>query len=158
LLTWAARVLKEAIQRCLAKGGRRLWRQIARSIKAERDGAAMRVEATHVAAAQKQFGGSISAPGKLSPRPAKLLAIPVDASVDGVPAYRYIAGKGRENVSIIINPRTQKGVIGIGPRDNLTVLYALTKQTRPQRPDPFMPAETEIDEMGIEEAVRMLEN
>jgi len=157
LMRWGARVRRMAIANCLAKGGRRFWREMARSINIEEEAGAVRVQASHVAAAQKQYGGRIRAKGKAAGG-AEYLAIPVEGSgVENVPARRFVMSYGLENVRFAINRATRKGVLGL-PRegDEIDVKYALVKETEPQKPEPFFPSSGEVTDVGADEALILL--
>jgi hypothetical protein len=67
-----------------AKGGRRFWAGIASSISYQTMSDGVTVGASHVAAAQKHFGGTISAPGR-GPlaKGAKFLTIPISPIAQG---------------------------------------------------------------------------
>lgn len=80
LLQWGALVKAEAQRTAIGKGGRKFWREIARSVNIRSAAEAVYVESNHYAAAQMQYGGDISAPGKNSESPAKALTIPIKGS------------------------------------------------------------------------------
>lgn len=157
LQRWAVLVRREAVNRALAKGGRRFWKDVARSVHIVTKVGAMAVEARHRAAAQKQYGGKIEARGK-GPGGARFLAIPVSPDVEGSTARRFVLGYGLDNVRFVINQRTGTGVLGLPlGGDEIDVKFALTEETKPQRPDPFFPEDDEIAAMGEDEAIRMIE-
>ncbi len=137
VLSWAIRVRDEAKRIARGKGGSRFWAQLARTIHAvPRGTSAARVQVDHVAAAQKQFGGPIVA------KPGKALTIPLNPV-----AKRR---RAREFRDLFILPGSNLLVRHVGPRANgeLVAMYLLVKRVRPQRPDPFMPNETQIANLG----------
>lgn len=139
VLAWAIRVRDEAKRIARGKGGSRFWAQLARTIHAvPRGTSAARVQVDHVAAAQKQFGGPITA------KPGKALTIPLNDA-----AKRR---RAREFRDLFILPGTNLLMRHVGPRGNgeLVAMYLLVKRTRPQRPDPFMPNDTQIARLGEE--------
>jgi hypothetical protein len=154
LMRWGTAVRKAAVQTCLARGGRRFWRQIGRSIAVTTRGGGVEVAANHVAAAQKQFGGAIKARGRAAGG-ADWLHIPVDPRAEGVPPGRFALGGTK--LAWVINRSTQRGVCGLRrPDGSIDVLYALRKKTAEQRPQPFMPSPRQAAEMGVSEALRFL--
>jgi len=155
LLNWAVAVRKEAIRRCLAKGGRRFWREMARSVQVERGSGSMLVEAQHRAAAQKQYGGVIKAKGKAGGG-ADHLAIPIEGSeAEGKDTHKFALG-GYELFALGLKDDNQ-GVLGYTGKDGQFVpLFVLVTKTKPQRPDKFMPEDSDVTEYGIEEALHIL--
>ena len=152
VMRWGAMVRKEAIQNALAKGGKRFWRDIARSINLMPDGQAAVVGSTHVAAAQKQFGGKIEAPGKgPGATGAKVLTIPIKGSgAEGRRASDFaLAGK-----ELFVAKGTH--VLGYSDDGEFHGLFVLVKRTKPQRPEPFFPADGRVLEIAEAEAERML--
>jgi hypothetical protein len=156
-LRWAVRVRLEAMKRAIGKGGRRFWRDLARSIFAERDGgSAAVVGASHPAAAQKQYGGRIHAKGK-SGGGADVLTIPLDSAPEA-------RGRRAKEFSLsglklfALGMEDGRGVLGYTDKDGeFKALYALVRQTKRQTADPFMPSESEISDYGLDEAQRLIE-
>lgn len=149
-MRWGAAVRLEAQRRCLSKGGRSFWRDVARSIVVVPvPGGSARVEARHVASAQKQYGGPIRARGRAAGG-SDYLTIPIDPMAEGRRARSFALG----GVGLFRAPGTN--VLGYAERGVFYGLYALVKKTRPQRADPFMPAGSEMLRMGQREALRML--
>jgi len=89
-MRWGTRIRKIAIENAIAKGGRKFWRAVARSINLERKGDEVTVGAHHVAAAQKQYGGSIKAKGKAAGG-ANALTIPIADEAEGQTAAKFMA-------------------------------------------------------------------
>ncbi len=154
LLNWAVRVRQEAIRRCLAKGGRRFWRDVARSIAVETDSNSMTVAANHRAAAQKQFGGVIEAKGRAAGG-ADALTIPLPGTeAEGTTAARFTAAGVQ--LFALPGPDGEPSVLGYSDDGDFRPLFALVRRTKPQRPDPFMPEEPDVAQYGIEEAIHIL--
>ncbi len=82
-------VIRETMKRSLsdaarAKGGKSFWATVAQSVTGESDANSAIVGATHPAAAIRQFGGTISAPGQgPGATGAKYLSIPVSDRARG---------------------------------------------------------------------------
>lgn len=149
-MRWGAVVRKEAMQKAIGKGGRRFWRQLARSINLQQDGAsAAVVGSSHVAAAQKQYGGPIQAKGS-GAGGSNWLTIPIDEEAEGRRASDF-ALAGRD---LFVAPGTH--VLGYSEDGIFIGLFALVKRTAPQRPDPFMPNDKRTMDIGESEAERML--
>ena len=152
MMQWGAGVRRKAQLNALAKGGRRFWRDVARSVRmldASVSGAT--IDTTSPGGAHKQVGGPISAPGK------------------GPWA------KGRESLSIPINTMSEgrmpgefKGLFRL-PKTNLLVipggkksihpfikLFVLVKSTRPQRANPWWPQSAYVNRLGLKLALNML--
>lgn len=157
LMRWGARVRKLAIDNALAKGGRRFWREIARSINLEEistEGGVL-VGAAHVAAAQKQYGGIIKAKGKAAGG-ADALTIPISDESRGHRAAKFVLA-GRRLFAIGMDRRSgDRGVLGYEEDDSFHPLYALRRQTRYQRPDPFFPSAGQVSDIGATEAQAVL--
>jgi hypothetical protein len=152
LMRWGARVRKVAIERAVAKGGRKLWRQIARSINLQQSGGSVTVGASHVAAAQKQFGGVIRAKGKAAGG-ADALTIPIAPEAEGQSAAKF-ALSGKQLFALGMEDGS--GVLGYTEDNTFHPLFALVRQTRPIPADPFFPSDEESLEMGEEEGLRLI--
>lgn len=153
MLRWAVGTKAKAQRNALTKGGRRLWREIARSVNvAEVSTAGARILTTHPAAAQKQFGGPISAPGK-GPwaKGAQSLAIPLSGS----PAEGRMPGEFKGLFRI---PGTNVLAQAIGARGSrgLRILFALVKRTKPQKASPWWPETAVVNRLGVKLAAQML--
>lgn len=151
LMRWGARVRVEAQTRAIAKGGRRFWRDVARSIDLRLVGDRVQVGAYHVAARQKQEGGPIRAKGKAAGG-ADWLTIPISEEAEGQRAAKFaLAG---------ITLYARRGLLGYDSASAFgvfTPLYALRRETAPQDPEPFFPFDDEVADMGADEAVRMID-
>jgi hypothetical protein len=132
VLAWAILVQNEAARNARAKGGKRFWRDLAKTIHAVSTGTtSAQVQVDHVAAAQKERGGPIEA------KNAAMLTIPVKGSeAEGRRASEFpeLFRIGRMLV------RKEGGVI--------EPLFWLVKKTKRQRPDPFMPQPARIAELA----------
>ena len=153
LMRWGTRVRKTAMETAIGKGGRRFWREVARSINLVERSKEVTVEATHVAAAQKQFGGVIEAKGKAGGG-AEALTIPITEEAEGQSAAKFVAA-GLQLFAI--KSDSGNAVLGYSREGEFVALFALVRRTKPQRPDPFFPEDGEIAEIGEEEAVLLVE-
>ncbi len=147
--TWAAAVANDARISARGKGGRRFWRdQIAGTIEVEYldDGALVFTESA--VAAHKEYGGPIKAKYQQS------LTVPFAQAARGKSVKQMEAAKGKK----IFRIRSKKGnaVLGYsrkkGKKTEFVGLYALVKETRPQRPDPWWPTADQVLERGVEHA------
>lgn len=147
---WGAKIRKQAILNARAKGGRRLWREISNAVDIQSVNAnAVDVRATHAAAAQKQYGGKIRARGKAAGG-ADYLTIPIAPEAEGQSAAKFALG-GR---NLFVFPNSN--LLGYMEEDSFHPLFALVKETRPQRADPWWPTDDFIEEQGIKEAQKVL--
>lgn len=142
VLAWGRGVALQAQRNALAKGGRRFWRALARSVNVRQvSPAGVEVASDHVAAAQKQFGGPIEAPGKgPGSHNAKFLTIPIPGSsaegrMAGEFGNLFVLGKQDD-------PNGRGGVLArAGAGGEVEPLFILVRRTKPQRPDPWFPDE-----------------
>lgn len=146
---WGARVRKRAIENALGKGGRHLWRQIARSVNIEGASAdGVTILTRHVAAAQKQYGGVIRARGKAAGG-ADALTIPIADEAQGQTAAKFALG-GRKLFAL-------GNVLGYSEDSGeFHGLFALVRETKPQRASPWWPEPEWVEEVGVNEAKTML--
>ena len=160
LMRWGATTRKRAMENARAKGGRRLWRDIARSINLKAvSNDAVEVGAYHVAAAQKQYGGRIKAKGKAAGG-SDYLTIPVASEAEGqfagkfaLPTTRHPEGTG--SFALFVFPNSN--LLGyMEESGSFHPLFALVRETKPQRPDPFWPDDAFIEQQGIEQAQKVL--
>jgi len=150
LISWGAQIRKRAILNARAKGGRKLWREIANSVNLKRvTDNEVEVKATHRAAAQKQFGGKIRARGKAAGG-ADALTIPIAPEAEGQSAAKFaLAG-----LHLFVFPNSN--LLGYMEEDSFYPLFALVKETKPQRADPWWPEPEFVEDQGVKEAERML--
>ena len=155
----AETVAQAARRKAVAKGGRRFWvRDIRDSVHAEQEGNGWTVGSTHAAAAHKQYGGAITAPGR---GPAALqrrfLTIPVgdarkerwntiDAQAAGWRIFRIGKVSGNSGGYLI-------GAKGKGKTRRTQLLFVL-KKTVTQAADPWFPEGTEL-EAAVEKGIRI---
>ena len=127
--TTMERSLKDSAE---AKGGRSFWRELAGTVTGESDEDSAIVGATHPAAAIRQEGGTISAPGK-GPMStgAKFLAIPVHPQAEGK-SPREINGLFRVANYLI------KDLAG-----GETELFYVLKKSVEHPADPWLPSDSE---------------
>jgi len=153
-MRWGTRIRKIAIENAIAKGGRKFWRAVARSINLERKGDEVTVGAHHVAAAQKQYGGSIKAKGKAAGG-ANALTIPIADEAEGQTAAKFMAA-GKKLFAISKTLGGDRGVLGYSEGGEFKPLFALRRETKDIPADPFFPKPDEIISVGIEEAELLL--
>jgi len=159
LLVWGQAVARQARTNARAKGGRRFWREIAMSTQVQSVGtAAVSVHSTHIAAAQKQYGGDISAPGKgPGAKPARALTIPIgEARGTGKTAREYEMG-GRD-LFVLKTDKTDPdkiGILGYSVGDEFHALFALRRRVT-QAPEPWFPQQDTILALGASEATHFL--
>lgn len=159
LMRWGATIRRQAILNALGKGGRKLWRDIARSVNVRAVSAdAVEVGSDHVAAAQKQFGGPIKAKGKAAGG-SDYLTIPVapeaeeqSASAFALPTAMHPEGHGGHALFVFPN----SNLLGYAEDGGFHPLFALVKQTKPQRAEPWWPESAFIEDRGVEEAKKLL--
>ena len=159
LMRWGATIRKRAMENARAKGGRRMWRDIARSVNIKAvDANSVDVSASHVAAAQKQFGGKIRARGKAAGG-SDFLTIPVAPEAEGqyagkfaLPTARHPDGTGSHALFVFPN----SNLLGYMDEGSFHALFALVRETKRQRPDPWWPESDYIEEQGIQQAQAVL--
>lgn len=155
LMIWGTRIRKKAILTANGKGGKKFWKEIARSVNIrEASATGLLVAADHVAAAQKQFGGVIRAKGKAGGG-ADALTIPISEEAEGRRAADF-ALSGYKLFALGMEDDGE-GVLGYEDEGGIfEPLFALRKATKFQKPDPWFPTEKQVAQMGEEEAVRLL--
>lgn len=153
LMRWGQRTAKTARENARAKGGRRFWFEVARSVSVRTVGAeAVSVATDHVAAAQKQYGGMIEA------KNAKALTIPVSEEAKGRRASEFEGG-GRK---LFVLPSQSGdpsaiGVLGYDDDGTFHGLFALRRRLKaPQRAEPWWPTVAEVAEFGRAEFARWI--
>lgn len=151
LLQWGAMVRKKAQENAIEKGGRRFWRDIARSTNVrEVSASSVQVASDHVAAAQKQYGGTIAAPGKQSEHPAQALTIPFPGSI----AEGHRASEFGQDL-FILKSKKGKAILGFAQDKKFVPLFILTKSVS-QRASPWFPSDQEAASFGEALATRRL--
>ncbi len=156
VLAWGRGTAVAAQRNARAKGGRRFWRDVARSINVRSVGPdGIEVFSDHVAAAQKQFGGTIAAPGK-SPysKGAKALTIPISEEAEGRTAAEFALG-GRKLFVLGKEAENRMGILGYSEDGEFHALFVLRKRVE-QKADPFFPKDGEILELGEHLAAKKL--
>ncbi len=151
---WGQRAAIKTRANARAKGGRRLWGEIARATHlASYSDHHAQVAIDHVAARIRQTGGTIR------PRDAKALTIPLTDEAEGKRAGEFELG-GQE--LFILEPQAGDpatvGILGYNDPDDDSFhgLYLLrSRVTHPA--DPYLPTPLELGQMAIEEGVRLLE-
>lgn len=150
---WGTIVLNQAQANARAKGGRTLWKQIADAVHLKRvSQRGVDLECTGLfgrIGLHKQNGGPIRVKNK------SWLTIPISGL-----AY----GKTAEEVEMSgIDlfrpgpPGAKRNILAYAENGNLVPVFALCKQTRPQRADPWLPEKSWILRTGVDEAKRYIE-
>lgn len=144
--TWSTVVVKRARSNARSKGGRRLWRQIADYTKVSRcsqRGAV--IECLSCIGAHKEHGGPIRVKNK------SWLTIPISEL-----AYGKTAAEVEMNGIDLFRPGppgAKKNILAYADENgNLIPVFALCRQTRPQRADKWWPEPRWVLEQGIREA------
>lgn len=151
-------VAETVARSALAKGGTQFWRDVSNTVTKRVDGSSgVEIGASHVAAAFKEYGGTISAPGKgpgAHKPPRKYLTIPISplAKKKNVGDFKkgetFIARSKKGNLIIFLKEKTKKSWSKstkllrsmMGPQP----LYVL-KPSVTQKPDPWWPSTAKID-------------
>lgn len=162
MLRWGAATRLEAQRNATAKGGRRFWRQVARSVRVVSAGpTSVSVNAYHVAAAQKQFGGKISAPGRgEGSKQADALAVPFPGSrAEGRTPSEFgdldmIPRQGKPPLLIAKRGRAVKGT-RFTEVTHYELLFVLVKSVD-QRKDPWWPKTSDVMRRGERLAMEMV--
>jgi len=150
LMITGQRTAKQARTNARGKGGRRFWRDLARTINvAAASATSVSVHTTHVAAAQKEYGGVIEAKGRA-------LTIPITDEAKGKRASEFEQG-GRHLFVIPSDAAGSLGILGYSdPSGKYHPLFALRKRTRPQKPNPFWPPNWQVANFMVEEGSRFV--
>lgn len=165
LLQWGVGTKAKAQRNAMSKGGRRLWREIARSVAVDEVSASgVRVRSTHPAAAQKQYGGAISAPGK-GPwaKGAASLAIPLSGS----PAEGRMPGEFKGLFRLPgTNVLAMKATSAFRDRSGryvkrdkanpIVAMFVIVKRTKEQRAYPWWPEAAFVNRLGLKLAAQQL--
>ena len=149
----AMEVERKAKANALAKGGRHFWvSEIVNSIHTETMGRNRVVGSTHVAAAHKQYGGPISAPGKGEGALGRqALTIPVgkarenrwDTDKAQAAGYDLFKVKGKVGRGLLFGRRTRGKSNRSRNKDEL--LFVLRKSVM-QSPEPWFPQGQELED------------
>ena len=149
----AMEVERKAKANALAKGGRHFWvSEIVNSLHTEAVGGSRVVGSTHVAAAHKQYGGPISAPGRGEGALGRqALTIPVgkarenrwDTDKAQAAGYELFKVKTKEGRGLLFGRRTR----GKGNRSRRKdeLLFVLRKSVM-QAPDKWFPEGAELEQ------------
>ncbi len=137
--------IRTTMERCLKdsarnKGGKSFWRDVANSVTGESDTDSAIIGATHPAAAIRQFGGTISAPGQgPGATGAKHLAIPVHPAAKGK--------SPREINGLFCAVRKRDGAMFLFRKlnDDIELFYVLKKSVE-HPADPWLPSENKRTE------------
>lgn len=144
--TWSTVVVNKARANARAKGGKRLWKQIADYTKVSRcsqRGAI--IECLSYIGAHKEYGGPIRVKNK------SWLTIPISEL-----AYGKTAGEIELSGIKLFRPgrkEAKKNILAYSDAaGTLVPVFALCKQTRPQRADKWWPDHRWVLEQGVKEA------
>jgi hypothetical protein len=149
----AMEVERKAKANALSKGGRHFWvSEIVNSIHTETMGRNRVVGSTHVAAAHKQYGGPISAPGKgEGSLHRQALTIPVgkaktnrwDTDKAQAAGYELFKIKGKGGRGFLFGRRTRGK--NNRSRNKNELLFVLRKSVM-QSPEPWFPQGAELED------------
>jgi hypothetical protein len=145
LKRWGNAVAKEARDNARAKGGKSFWRQIAAATRvAQVDDQTVSVANWHIAGAQKQYGGTITA------KNAKALTIPITDEAKRKRASEFTAG-GR----VLFVPKGTS-VLGYADDTGFHALFVLRKSVT-QKPEPWFPDAARVTILGDIECNRYVQ-
>lgn len=141
---WANAAAQEGRETARAKGGRRWWRDLARSVRVRSVSETVaEVSSDQAGANQKQFGGVIR------PKRKRVLTIPIAPEAKGKTVYEM----QRPNRPLFVLPGTR--LLGYATKgEGFHALFALTPRAV-QKPDPWFPAGPRLYRLGIDEANRL---
>ena len=138
---WARSAASEGQSNARAKGGRRYWHDLARSVRVKTVSEdAAEVSADHVGAEIKQYGGVIK------PKNKKALTIPIAPQAKGKTAAEFELG-GRDLFRL---PGTR--LLGYADKDGFTPLFVLATRSV-QKPDPWFPSDARLAQLAGREAI-----
>lgn len=145
---WANSAAMEARATARGKGGRRWWRDLARSVQVRNTGPeSAEVSSSQPGAVIKQYGGVIR------PNTKQYLTIPIAPEAEGKRAYEL----ERPDRKLLVLPGTR--LLGYnkgkGKNQQFKALYVLAKQSV-QRPDPWFPDDARVLWLGEREAMEIL--
>lgn len=145
---WANAAAQEGRETARAKGGRRWWRDLARSVQVRSAGESVaEVSSRHVGANLKQYGGVVR------PVRAKALTIPIAPEAEDKRAYEL--DRPERPLFRLPKSRLLGYAKGKGKRRSFKALYVLAKSAV-QPPDPWFPGENRVIQLGEREAVSIL--
>ena len=150
---WGVRVMNQTRANARAKGGRRLWKQIADAVvlrNVSQRGAEIRGEGLFGRIGMhKQTGGPIRV------REKNFLTIPIDPAAYGKTAKEYSLDTGVR----LFRPgggENKKHVLAYARDGRLVPVFALCRETAPQRAVRWLPEKNWVLRTGIEEAKRLV--
>ena len=156
-------VANEARNNAYSRPGRSFWRKVGNSVSMQVSGKGVIVGAAHEAAAQKQFGGTISAPGQ-GPGAvgAKELTIPLGKAR----LNRWDVDKAKMRFNLFLVKSNGKRLLFGSPlrtgrrrrnQNTMQPLFLLKKSVN-QQPDPWFPEGVQLEKAvtrGIEDYRRI---
>ena len=150
---WGVRVMNQARANARAKGGRRLWKQIADAVVlrnvSQRGADILGVGLWGRIGIHKEKGGPIRA------RKKNFLTIPIDPSAYGKTAAEYSMDTGVRLFSLR-SKSNSKRILAYRQDGTLVPVFALCKTTAPQRADKWLPEHNWVLHVGIDEAKRLI--
>ena len=150
---WANSAAIEARGNARAKGGRRYWKDLARSLQVRQvSETAVSVSSSQIGAGLKQYGGVVR------PITARALTIPVTAEAKGKTAYEF---ERPDRPLFVVSEKTgDPGTIGVlgyakkTRKENVSAfhpLFVLRKYAK-MKPDPWFPTKNRIEFFASREA------
>lgn len=145
---WANSAAMEARENARKKGGRRWWRDLARSVQVRNIGEMQaEVSSNQVGAVIKQYGGVIR------PVRARVLTIPIAPEAKGKRAYEM--SRPDRPLFRLAGTRLLGYSTGRGKNQRFKALYVLAAQAV-QKPDPWFPDTARVMSLGEREAMIVL--
>lgn len=146
---WANSAAMEARESARKKGGRRWWRDLARSVQVRSVGPeSAEVSSNQVGAVIKQYGGVIR------PVRARVLTIPIAPEAKGKRAYEM--DRPDRPLFRLAGTRLLGYSTGRGKNQRFKALYVLAPKAV-QKPDPWFPDNARVMSLGEREAMSILE-
>lgn len=152
---WANSVAMKARENARGKGGRRWWRELARSIWVKSvSETEVDVGTDHVGAGLKQHGGEVR------PVNSKALTIPIAEEAKGKRAYEF---ERADRELFVISQKTGDpqtiGILGYaedGGREGAVHPLYVLRTKADMKPDPWFPGNGEISVLAQRESLRQL--
>lgn len=145
---WANAAAQEGRETARSKGGRRWWRDLARSVQVRSVSETVaEVSSQQVGASIKQYGGVIR------PVRARALTIPIAPEAEGKRAYEL--DRPNRPLFRLAKSRLLGYSTGKGKAQRFKALYVLAPRSV-QKPDPWFPDDGRVMDLGHREAGIML--
>ncbi len=138
---------QQAAQNAHERPGRSFWRKMGDSVNTRAGTNFVEVGATHEAAAQKQFGGVISAPGKgPGSLNAKMLTIPVNearekrwTTRDALKKFDLFQVKTKGGKALLFGKKREGKSVGKRRKKKPATLLFVLRKSVSQLPEPWFP-------------------